>query len=139
MCCKDAVASIVTRMRTMCWACAHQQYNACHAVSQRQGFSILQAARAASSAAQPKTQSQEPKEPLPAFGSGIQFRPTKKAKQQPTTQAPQKPVAASNLALQDEIEQESEDALMLPAAEPVAVRSLSHSFGKCSYCQSHMQ
>ena len=49
---------------------------------------FLQAARAASSAAiaaqqqQQQAQLEESRDPLPAFGSGIQFRPTKKVKQQ---------------------------------------------------------
>lgn len=45
----------------------------------------VKAARAASSAAllaQRQAQQEEPREPLPAFGSGIEFRPTKKARQQ---------------------------------------------------------
>ena len=51
---------------------------------------LMQAARAASSAAlaaQQQAPSQEPTGPLPAFGSGIQFRPTKKAKPQASSGA----------------------------------------------------
>lgn len=64
----------------------------------------VQAARTASSAAvaaQQQMPHQESREPLPAFGSGIQFRPTKKAKQQGLIQNSQKSAAVSNLALDD--------------------------------------
>ena len=64
----------------------------------------VQAARAASSAAvaaQQQMQHQDSREPLPAFGSGIQFRPTKKAKQQGSIQNSQKSAAVPNLALDD--------------------------------------
>ena len=93
----------------------------------------VQAARAASSAAiaaQQQAQQQEAREPLPAFGSGIQFRPTKKVKQQGSSQASQKSAAVPHIHGEmdaaDEMDDEMEDADVQPVSKPRVV-----SLGVC--------
>lgn len=79
---------------------------------------FLQAARAASSAAiaaQQQAQPEASRDALPAFGSGIQFRPTKKVKQQGPSQCAQKTSPAPNLVLSDK------DEDMRPASKPALV------------------
>lgn len=92
----------------------------------------VQAARAASSAAvaaQQHMQQEEAKEPLPAFGSGMQFRPTKKVKQQGSSQAPQRSAAVSNrddeMEADDGMHDEMEDADMQPVTKPRLVGLLT--------------
>ena len=95
----------------------------------------VQAARAASSvaaAAQQQMQQQDPREPLPAFGSGIEFRPTKKAKQQGSSQGPQKSAALPNLPLDDDMDDDGggNDVAMQQVSQPALV-----SF-ECAWCQT---
>lgn len=78
------------------------------------------AARAASSAAiaaQQQAQPEASRDALPAFGSGIQFRPTKKVKQQGPSQCAQKTSPAPNLVLSDK------DEDMRPASKPALVEA----------------
>ncbi|KAL3142675.1 hypothetical protein ABBQ38_002981 [Trebouxia sp. C0009 RCD-2024] len=97
------------------------------------------AARAASSAAvaaQQHMQQEEAKEPLPAFGSGMQFRPTKKVKQQGSSQAPQRSAAVSNrddeMEADDGMHDEMEDADMQPVTKPRLIEAtcMDDDFGE---------
>ena len=95
----------------------------------------MQAARVASSAAaaaQQQMQPQDPREPLPAFGSGIEFRPTKKAKQQGSIGTP-KLAALPNLALDDDMNDDGEanDVAMRTVSKPALV---SFEFAWCQNC-----
>lgn len=84
----------------------------------------VQAARAASSAAvaaQQQSQPQEAREPLPAFGSGIAFRPTKKVKQQASSQAFQKSAAVSNPNDELDADDGMDDADMQPVSQHMMV------------------
>ena len=115
--------------------CQHGQ----HAGDRRIGISTsleckMQAARAASSAAaaaQQQMTQQEDREVLPAFGSGIEFRPTKKAKQQGSSQGPQKSMALSNLAPDDDIADDGggNDVAMQPVSKPAMVSY------ECMWCK----
>lgn len=94
------------------------------------------AARAASSAAlaaQQQTQHQEPNEPLPAFGSGIQFRPSKKARQQGSTAASVSAVSAVKSvtpeSMDDDDQNNEEDGLSLKKSYPVEASCMDDDFG----------
>ena len=97
---------------------------------------FLQAARAALSAAiatQQQAQPEESRDSLPAFGSGIQFRPTKKVKQQGSTLTAQRPGPTPTLVLKDEDEHKdgSDDEDMQPVSKPALV---SLVMPHCQYC-----
>lgn len=93
------------------------------------------AARAASSAAvaaQQQSQPQEAREPLPAFGSGIAFRPTKKVKQQASSQAFQKSAAVSNPNDELDADDGMDDADMQPVSQHMMVEAscMDDDFGE---------
>lgn len=93
----------------------------------------VQAARAASSAAiaaqRQFQQQEEAREPLPAFGSGIQFRPTKKVKQQGSSPTSQRSAAVSarvdDMEADDGMHDEMDDTDMQPVSKPRPVGLLS--------------
>ncbi|DBA81791.1 TPA: hypothetical protein ACH3X1_007520 [Trebouxia sp. C0004] len=97
---------------------------------------LEKAARVASSAAlatQQQMQHQESNEPLPAFGSGIQFRPSKKARQQGSTAAP---LSAASVVksvvsqiMEDGDQNNDEDEMPLKQSYPVPIMQ---------YLQSHV-
>lgn len=97
---------------------------------------LEKAARAASSAAlatQQQTQHQEANEPLPAFGSGIQFRPSKKARQQGSTAAP---VYATSVvksvisqSMEDDDQNNEEDGMPLMKSHPAEASCMDDDFG----------
>ncbi|DBB16322.1 TPA: hypothetical protein ACH3X3_014628 [Trebouxia sp. C0006] len=99
---------------------------------------LEKAARAASSAAlaaQQQTQHQEPTEPLPAFGSGIQFvRPNKKARQQGSTAAPVLAVSVVKSvipeSMDDDDQNNEEDELPLKKSYPVEASCMDDDFGE---------
>ena len=104
-----------------------------------QNATCVQAARAASSAAAAVLQlQQESREPLAAFGSGIEFRPTKKAKQQGSSQGPQKSAALPNLALDDDIDDDGggNDVAMQPLSKPALV-SFEHTCCQDCFYMDH--
>lgn len=77
-------------------------------------------------------QQQNFSEPLPAFGSGIEFRPSKKAKQQGPSQGPQKSAMLSELSLSDDMDADG-------ASTDVAVQPMSKSelvSATCAGCQN---
>ena len=70
-------------------------------------------------------QHQEPTEPLPAFGSGIQFvRPSKKARQQGSTAAPVSAVSGVKSvipqSMDDDDQNNEEDEMPLKKSYPVS-------------------
>jgi hypothetical protein len=94
---------------------------------QQKLHTLVQAARAASSAAlatQQQMQHQESNEPLPAFGSGIQFRPSKKARQQGSAAVPVSaaPVVKSvvSQSIEDDDQNNEEDEMPLKKSYPVS-------------------
>lgn len=95
----------------------------------------MQAARAASSAAvaaQQQMQQQNSREPLPAFGSGIEFRPTKKAKQQGPSQGPQKSAMLPDLSLSADMDADggSNDVAVQPVLKAELVSAVCAGFQK---------
>jgi len=94
---------------------------------QQKLHTLVQAARAASSAAlatQQQMQHQESNEPLPAFGSGIQFvRPSKKARQQGSAAVPVSAAPVVKSVVSQSIEdddQNNEDEMPLKKSDPVS-------------------
>lgn len=80
-------------------------------------------------------QQQNSTEPLPAFGSGIEFRPTKKAKQQGPSQGPQRSAMLPELSLNDDMDADggSNDVAIQPVSKPELVSFACAGCKNCSY------